>query len=404
MAFFTDTAIRNAKSAAKPIRIFDRDGLYLEVAPTGGKWWRFKYRYAGKQKRLSLGVFPAVNLKKARTRTRDARELLADGVDPSQHRKATQATREARAANSFEVVAREWVGKQMPTWVKNHGLRILARFEHDIFPWIGGSPIAEVTAPELLPMVRRIEERGALETAHRALGNCGQVFRYGIATGRAQRDPSRDLRGALPPPKAEHLAAITEPARAAELLGMIEAYEGTLTVRCALRLAPLVFVRPGELRSAEWAHVDLDTREWRYTVSKTNTPHIVPLSTQAIAILRDLHPLTGRGRYVFSSARTSQRPMSDNAILAALRRMGISKEEMSGHGFRAMARTILDEVLGFRPDFIEHQLAHAVRDPNGRAYNSAAHLQERRKMQAWADYLDVLRSGEHIVALKRRSA
>ncbi len=388
----SDTTVKNAKPAAKPRRLFDRDGLYLEVSPGGGKWWRFKYRYAGKEKRLSLGVYPDVELKKARKRTSDARQLLADGIDPSANRKATKAARADRAANSFEIVAQEWITKQMPTWAKNHGGRILARFENDIFPWIGGRPVAEVTAPELLDAVRRIEKRGALETAHRALSTCGQVFRYAVATGRAQRDPSGDLRGALPPVKAEHLAAITEPKRAAELLRMIDAYEGTLTVRCALRLAPLVFVRPGELRTAEWAHIDLDAAEWRYTVTKTNTPHIVPLSTQAVAILRELQPRTGRGRYVFSSARSSQRPMSDNAILAALRRMGIAKDEMSGHGFRAMARTILDEVLNYRPDFIEHQLAHAVRDPNGRAYNRTAHLPERRKMmQAWADYLDGLR-------------
>jgi integrase len=237
------------------------------------------------------------------------------------------------------------------------------------------------------------------------LSTCGQVLRYAIATGRAQRDPSSDLRGALPPVKGEHLAAITEPQRAAELLRMIEAYEGTLTVRCALRLAPLVFVRPGELRAAQWTDIDLDAAEWRYTVTKTNTPHIVPLSTQAVAILRELKPLTGRGRYAFSSIRSSQRPMSDNAILAALRRMGISKEEMSGHGFRAMARTILDEVLGFRPDFIEHQLAHAVRDPNGRAYNRTAYLPERKKMmQAWADYLDVLKAPKVVSILQAECA
>jgi integrase len=397
----SDTAVKNAKPAEKPRRLFDRDGLYLEVSPGGGKWWRFKYRYAGKEKRLSLGVYPDVELKKARKRTSEARQLLADGIDPSEHRKVTKAAREHRAANSFEVVAREWIAKQMPTWAENHGNRILARFERDIFPWIGGRPIVEVTAPELLDAVRRIETRGALETAHRALSNCGQVFRYAVSTGRAQRDPSGDLRGALPPVKEEHLAAITEPKRAAELLRMIEAYEGTLTVRCALRLAPLVFVRPGELRKAEWAHIDLDAPEWRYTVSKTGTPHIVPLSTQAVAILRELQALTGRGRYVFPSVRSSQRPMSDNAILAALRRMGIDKAEMSGHGFRAMARTILDEVLHYRPDFIEHQLAHAVRDPNGRAYNRTAHLPERKKMmQAWADYLDALRTGSNIVPFR----
>jgi integrase len=401
----SDLSIKRAKPAAKPRRLFDGAGLYLEVSPGGGKWWRFKYRFAGKEKRLSLGVYPDVDLKKARKRTAEARQLLADGIDPSVNRKAVKAAREDSAANSFEVVAREWIAKQMPTWAENHGGRILARFENDIFPWIGKRPVAEVTAPELLETVRRIETRGALETAHRALSTCGQVLRYAIATGRAQRDPSSDLRGALPPVKGEHLAAITEPQRAAELLRMIEAYEGTLTVRCALRLAPLVFVRPGELRAAQWTDIDLDAAEWRYTVTKTNTPHIVPLSTQAVAILRELKPLTGRGRYAFSSIRSSQRPMSDNAILAALRRMGISKEEMSGHGFRAMARTILDEVLGFRPDFIEHQLAHAVRDPNGRAYNRTAYLPERKKMmQAWADYLDVLKAPKVVSILQAECA
>ena len=248
--------------------------------------------------------------------------------------------------------------------------------------------------------MRRIENRGALETAHRALGNCGQVFRYAVATGRAMRDPCGDLRGALPPVKGEHFAATTEPKRVAELLRAMDGYEGTLTVRCALRLAPLVFVRPGELRNAEWADIDLDAAEWRYTVTKTRTPHIVPLSRQAVEILRELHPLTGRGRFVFPGARSNGRPMSDNAILAAMRRMGIGKDEMSGHGFRAVARTILDEVLGVRPDYIEHQLAHAVRDPNGRAYNRTAHLPERRKMmQQWADYLDTLKAGAEVIPL-----
>ncbi|MBT6273939.1 MAG: site-specific integrase, partial [Chromatiales bacterium] len=266
--------------------------------------------------------------------------------------------------------------------------------ERDIFPWLGGKPIAEITAPQLLETVRRIETRGALETAHRALQDCGQVFRYAIATGRAERDPSGDLRGALAPVKGQHFAAVTEPNKAAEVLRMIDGYEGTLTVRSALRLAPLVFVRPGELRQALWADIDLGTKEWRFKVTKTDTDHIVPLSTQALAILREVQPLSSRSEYVFPGGRSAKRPMSENAILAAMRRMGIAKEEMSGHGFRAMARTILDEVLGFRPDFIDHQLAHAVRDPNGRAYNGTAHLPERRQMmQAWADYLDELREG-----------
>ena len=400
----TDTAIRNAKPGEKPVKLFDERGLYLEISPTGGKWWRLKYRFDGKEKRLSLGVYPDVSLKDARDRRDTARKLLADGIDPSENRKAQKSARADRMANSFEVVAREWFAKYSATWATNHGERIIRRFERDIFPWIGGRPIAEITAPELLTVVRRIESRGALETAHRALGNCGQVFRYAVATGRAERDPSGDLRGALPPVKGEHFAATTKPKRVAEILRAMDGYEGTLTVRCALRLAPLVFVRPGELRKAEWADIDLDAQEWRYTVTKTNTPHIVPLSRQAVEILRELQPLTGRGRFVFPGARSNGRPMSDNAILAAMRRMGIGKEEMSGHGFRAVARTILDEALGVRPDYIEHQLAHAVRDPNGRAYNRTAHLPERRKMmQQWADYLDKLKAGAEVIPLSQRA-
>ncbi len=400
----TDTEIRAAKPRQKAAKLFDERGLYLEVTPTGGKWWRLKYRFSGKEKRLSLGVYPDVSLKDARARRDAARKLVADGIDPSENRKAQAIAKQDRAANSFEVVAREWYAKHAPNWAEHHGDRIIRRFERDIFPWIGGKPIADVAAPELLAVVRRIESRGALETAHRALGNCGQVFRYAVATGRAERDPTSDLRGALPPVKGEHFAATTEPKLVAEILRAMDGYEGTLTVRCALRLAPLVFVRPGELRKAEWADIDLDAAEWRYTVTKTNTPHIVPLSRQAVEILRELQPLTGRRQFVFSGARSNGRPMSDNAILAAMRRMSIGKEEMSTHGFRAVARTILDEVLGVRPDYIEHQLAHAVRDPNGRAYNRTAHLPERRKMmQQWADYLDKLKSGAEVIPLPQRA-
>ena len=400
MTTLTDTVIRHAKPHGKTARLFDSGGLYLEVSPAGGKWWRLKYRFAGKEKRLSLGVYPAVGLKDARQRRDEARKLLAVGIDPGENRKAQKAVKQDRAANSFEVVAREWIAKYAPTWTANHAERILRRFDRDLFPWIGGKPVAEVTAPELLAVVRRIENRGALETAHRALANCGQVFRYAVATGRAGKDPSGDLRGALPPVKGEHFAAVTDPARLADILRAIDGYQGTFTVSCALRLAPLVFVRPGELRKAEWSDIDLDKAEWRYTVTKTNTPHIVPLARQAVAILRELHPLTGRRRFVFPGVRSVERPMSDNAILAAMRRLGIRKEEMTGHGFRAAARTILDEVLGVRPDFIEHQLAHAVKDPNGRAYNRTAHLLERQKMmQQWADYLDKLKAGADVIPL-----
>ncbi len=401
----TAIAIQKAKISDKTVRLFDGGGLYLELTPTGGKWWRLKYRYGGKEKRLSLGVYPEVSLRLARARRDDARKLLAEGIDPSDNRKALKSAKADRAANSLEIIAREWYGKYSTTWVKNHGNRILRRFERDIFPWIGGRPIAEITAPELLAVIRRIENRGALETAHRALSNCGQVWRYAIATGRAERDLSADLRGALPPVNGEHFAAITDPKRVAELLRAIDGYQGTTTVRYALRLAPLVFVRPGELRNAEWAHFDLDAAEWRYTVSKTKTEHIVPLSTQAVAILRELHRLTGEGRFLFPGARSTKRPMSDNAILAGLRRMGISKDEMSGHGFRATARTILDEVLGVRPDYIEHQLAHAVRDPNGRAYNRTAHLPERKEMmQRWADYLESIKAGATVLTLSPKAA
>jgi integrase len=410
----TDTAIRNAKPGAKPVKLFDERGLFLIVTPTGGKWWRFRYKFDGKEKLLSLGVYPDVPLasrvvkdeetgktrkiKGARELRDEARELLAQGIDPGENRKAQMATKQNRAANSFEVVAREWYSKYASSWSEAHGERIIRRFERDVFPWIGGRPVADVAAPELLSVVRRIEGRGALETAHRALANCGQVFRYAVATGRAERDPSGDLRGALPPVKGEHFAAVTEPKQVGQLLRTLDAYEGTFIVACALRLAPLVFVRPGELRKAEWKDINLDAAEWRYTVTKTGTPHIVPLATQAVSILRELHALTGSGRFVFPGARSNARPMSDNAILAAMRRLGISKDEMSGHGFRAMARTILDEVLGVRPDLIEHQLAHAVRDPNGRAYNRTAHLPERRKMmQQWADYLDKLKAGAEVI-------
>lgn len=389
----TDTGVRNAKPGEKPVKLFDERGLFMIVTPAGGRWWRFRYTFDHKEKLLSLGVYPDVGLKDARERRDAARKLIAAGIDPGVNRKAQKAARQESATNSFEVVTREWYAKHAPNWAANHGDRIIRRFERDIFPWVGARPIADLTAPELLGVVRRIESRGALETAHRALSNCGQVFRYAVATGRAIRDPSADLRGALPPTKGEHFAAVTEPKLAAQLLRTLDSYQGTLAVACALRLAPLVFVRPGELRSALWADIDLEAAEWRYTVTKTDTAHIVPLATQAIEILRELHPLTGCGRYVFPSARSQERPMSDNAILAAMRRMGIKKDEMSGHGFRAMARTILDEVLAVRPELIEHQLAHAVKDPNGRAYNRTAHLSERRKMmQQWADYLDGLKA------------
>ncbi len=401
----TNTAIINAKSTDKPRKLADEKGLFLLVHPNGSKYWRLKYRFGGREKVLAFGVYPDISLADARQRRDDARKLLANDTDPGETRKASKAAGADRAANSFEVVAREWYAKNAASWNESHGGRILRRFERDIFPWIGGKPIADITAPDLLAAVRRTESRGAIETAHRALQNCGQVLRYAVATGRALRDVSVDLRGALTPAITEHLAAVTEPAQVAPMLRAFDGYEGGFIVKSALRLAPLVFVRPGELRRAEWADIDLDKAEWRYLVTKTKTPHIVPLSCQAVEILTELKALTGSGQYVFPGARTNGRPMSENAILAAMRSLGIAADVMSGHGFRAMARTILDEVLGVRPDFIEHQLAHAVKDPNGRAYNRTAHLPERKAMmQQWADYLDKLKAGADVITIHGKAA
>jgi integrase len=341
-----------------------------------------------------MGLYPEVTLLSARARRDDARKLLASGVDPSVHRQATKAAQAESASNSFEVIAREWFVRHQSVWAESHSSKVITRLEKDLFPYIGSRPISEISAPELLKVFRRIEERGALETAHKARFSCGQIFRYAIATGRAERDVSADLRGALPPVKVKHMASVTDPALVGPLLQVLYGYQGTLAVRSALRLAPLLFVRPGELRTAQWADIDLDKAEWRYTVTKTQSDHIVPLAAQAIEILKELQPLTGRGRYVFPGARSIERPMSENTVNAALRRLGIPQDELTGHGFRAMARTILDELHGFRADVIEHQLAHAVKDPLGRAYNRTSHLPGRRKMmQVWANYLDDLRVG-----------
>lgn len=401
----TDVVARTTKASDKRQKLFDGGGLFLEVLPNGSKGWRFKYRFAGKEKLLSLGVYPEVSLKLARERRDLERKRVAEGVDPSQFRKVAKATLIASAENSFEAVAREWYSKNEASWAKNHGPRVIRRLEADLFPWVGSRPVNELKAPEFLACLRRIESRGAVETAHRALQNCGQVMRYAVASGRAEGDPTRDLRGALQPVAKEHFAAVTEPKEAAALLRTLDTYEGSFVVKCALRLAPLVFVRPGELRQALWADIDLDNAEWRYDVTKTGTAHIVPLATQAVGILRELEPLTRRGAFVFPSARTEVRPMSNNAILAALRRMGFDSSVMTGHGFRAMARTILDEVLGVPVHLIEHQLAHAVKDANGRAYNRTAHLAERKKMmQQWANYLDQIKDGGNVVPLAKQAS
>ncbi|WP_426664091.1 tyrosine-type recombinase/integrase [Rhodanobacter aciditrophus] len=400
----TDTAIRKAKASDKPQKLTDGAGMYLLLNPNGSKWWRLDYRHNGKRKTLSLGTYPDTGLADARDKRDAARKLLAAGIDPSEQRKAEKAAGEERAANSFEVVAREWLGKQ--TWVEHYRVKVEAWMANDVYPYVGGRPIAELSAPEFLRVGRRMEERGALESAHRVLQTCGQVMRYAIATGRADRNPVADLKGAIASPAERHHAAITDPAVLGGLLRAIEGYTGDITTRAALKLSALLFVRPGELRHAEWAEFDLDAGEWNIPAGKMKMrqPHLVPLCEQAVAILRELHQLTGRGQYVFPGGRSPRRPMSNNAINAALRRMGYGTDTMTAHGFRATARTILDEVLGYRVDFIEHQLAHAVKDPNGRAYNRTAHLPERRKMmQGWADYLDALRAGGNVVAIRTKA-
>ncbi|WP_322052653.1 tyrosine-type recombinase/integrase [Paraburkholderia bannensis] len=393
----TDLAIRNAKPTGKLYRLFDERGMYLEVSAAGGKWWRFKYRFEGKEKRLSLGVYPNISLKDARERRDEARKLVAKGVDPGERKRAAKCAALERVSNSFEVVAREWFAGQQAAWAESHAEKIIQRLEKDIFPWLGKRLVGEIVAPEVLTVIHRIRDRGARDTALRAMQNCGQVFRYAVATGRAQRDPTADLRGVLPPVRHENFASITDPGKVAELLRAIDGFQGTFVVKCALLLAPLLFVRPGELRKAEWSGFDLDKAEWRYFVTKTKTEHLVPLSVQAVATLRELHALTGQRAYVFPG-RDPKKPMSEAAINAALRRMGYdTKTEITGHGFRAMARTILHERLRFPAEVIEHQLAHKVPDALGTAYNRTKFLDDRvAMMQAWADYLDRLKEGAEI--------
>lgn len=405
----TRLKIESVKSSLRRQRLFDGRGLYVEIAPSGGRWWRFKYRFAGKEKRISLGVYPEVGIKDARERCEEVRKQLAAGIDPSAKRKAESATLLENTENTFKAVAEEWIRLNASKWSTGNGNKISRLFERDIYPWIGDQPVKGITAPELLKVCRRIETRNAHETTHRALQNCGRVFRYAVATGRADRDPSRDLIGALAPVVSRHHASITDPQGVGRLLNAIDRYSGGIVARSALCLAPLVFVRPGELRKAEWSEIDFEKAEWRIPAAKMKMKvlHVVPLSKQALAILREVQPFTQKLNhpFVFPSERTWMRPMSNNTVNSALRSLGYSHSEMTGHGFRSMASTMLNE-RGWNRDAIERQLAHAERDSVRAAYNYAEHLPERRKMmQAWADYLDDLRAAaQRMVNLSKRAA
>ena len=420
----TDTAVRKAKSDVKPYKMPDGGGMYLHMMPNGSKYWRMDYRFAGKKKTLALGVYPDVSLALARERRTEARKLLANGADPSEVKKAAKVQADAVSANCFEAIAREWLEVKSPEWASTTAHKANRTLVNDIFPSLGKRPILEINPPEVLRVLRAIEAREAFETAKHAKILCGQIFRYAVATGKAERDPTPDLRGALKNVRVKHHAAITDPIKVGELLRAIDAFEGSFVVKCALKLCPLVFLRQGELRQASWSEINFDTAQWlvpenggrkatvdgeRVTGMKMNEPHIVLLSKQAIAILRELQQVTGAGRFIFPSARSplgseAQRPMSENAIRCALRAMGYANEDMTPHGFRTMASTLLDN-NNFDPKLIERQLAHCEKDAVKAAYKREMwkmYLPDRMAMmQWWADYLDKLKAGAEVIPFNK---
>ena len=420
----SDATIKTIKTGDARKRLSDGDGLYLLLFVKGGAHgWRLDYAYAGRRKTLSLGTYPDTGLALARRKADEYRKLIADGTDPSDNRKSAKQEQTRRldaeqradaglpAADTFEAVAREWhEGAHTRKVSDGHAERTLIRLEQDVFPWLGRKPIAGIDAPMLLECLRRVEARGAIETAHRVKQACGQVFRYGIATGKCTRNPAPDLLDALLPVNEKHLAAVVTPAAAGELMRNVSAYEGHPVTRAALAVSALLFQRPGNMRSMEWAEVDLDGALWTIPGAKmkravkdkaSGAAHLVPLPTQAIAVLRDLHPLTGHGRYVFPSLMTGERCMSENTVNTAIRRMGYSNDDMTAHGFRAMARTLMVEKLSINPEVIEAQLAHGKSGPLGAAYDRAQYMEQRKvMMQAWADYLDRLRDGAKVIPFK----
>jgi integrase len=423
----SDTAIKSVRLGDPRKRLTDGDGLYLLLFVKGGAHgWRFDYSLHGRRKTISFGTYPDTSLALARRKADGARQLVAEGIDPSQKRKAEKRSYEqARAVeareerglpplDSFEAIAREWFAVKRDGWAASYADKILARFESDVFPWIGKQPIADITPPQLLEVLRRIEARGVIETAHRALQDSSQVFRYAVATGRTVTNPARDLKDALKRPDPKHFPAIIDPKRFGDLLRACDSYAATPVVRAALKLAPMLLLRLGELRFAQWSEIDLDSAMWTVPAARMKrelraklhgAPHLVPLPKQAVAVLRELHTVTGRGPMVFRGERHHDRAMSENTINAALRAMGFPQDEVTGHGFRATARTMLQERLGFDPHVIEAQLAHSVRDNLGRAYNRTEFIEQRRKMlQAWADFLDKLRRGAPVVPISRRKS
>ena len=409
----TDTFVRQVKHSGKASgdKHADGGGMYLLVK-AGGRYWRMDYTHANKRKTLALGVYPEVSLARARQRRADARELLAEGLDPSAAKKAEKLATRVAAANTFEAVAREFHVTQASGWSPRYATRWIERMEKDLFPYIGKLTLPAITAPVLLDALRKVEKRGANETAHTLRQTAGQVFRYGVQTGRCERSPVTDLHGALKPIVVKHMAAVLEPAKAGELLRSIDGYAGQPMTKAALALSALLFQRPGNIRQMEWAWIDFDKAlltipsqdmKRRLAQKLNGRPHFVPLAPQAIAILKELQPLTGHGRYVFPSLRTGERAMSDNTINAALRRMGFASDEMSAHGFRAMARTLMIErIHGISADVIEAQLAHGKSGSLGAAYDRAEFMEQRRRMMSeWADYLDKLRMGAEVIQFKK---
>lgn len=402
----THTAIQALKPADKPYSKPDGLGLILYVQPNGSMWWRFRYRIHGTPKMLSLGVYPDVSLAQARSKRDEARALVADGIDPSAARKDAKAQAKLEAINTFEAVAKDWHALHNKSKSERHQQRVRRWLDAYLFPLLGSKPVASITAPMVLETTSELQKQNKLETAHRVIQTAGQVFRYAIQKGFASYNPAPDLKGALPAPVVKNMAAMIEPQEVAQLLRNIDGYRGTLTVQCALKLAPLLFQRIGELRHMKWVDLDFERSEWRYLVTKTKTEHIVPLSRQAIDIIKTMQPFSGRGVFVFPGGRTHERPMSENAINAALRNMGYDTQaEITGHGFRAIAQTLGEQELGLDPKHIERQLAHSVANPLGMAYERSQFLKDRKvMMQKWADYLDELKAGAKIIPLGDRVA